>query len=410
MTSFHPRAIAAAARIVGPCLLLFSSTFAWGQQNSASASDASARPAPEAAVVLMFDPHEEDALALVGSIEADLAGVPVRLIREPRTRTELLTWLEAGRRRVKATGALGLFAVDVTRREGWRLFFLEPDGIPTLIRRMKPIPEHAPLDEAGITVHLLVEALLDGKHVEVTEPVLQEEPPEAAGSLREPAREKSEAAKTEGPERAAHPEPELSGPGPAQQGSGSGASGSASEGTREAGAGGVHPAFVFGLSTTKWLRGQPWQSGILTGAAVYLNQAWSVSVDYLWYPTLRYEASQATIALLRHPFAGRVSYRPSAGFSPVFALGTWADALSRQTLDAKVGYHGTGSANEWSWGMSGSVGLASPRLSGLSACLNLGLDVAARNIGFVVNNETPETVLSTNAVRPFWGVLLDFRL
>ena len=190
MTSFRARALVAVAFLLGLGSLLWAPTLAWGQEpTAASSSESPPPPQAEAAVVLMFDPHEDDSLALVGSIAAHLAGLPVRLIHEPRARTELLTWLSLGRSRVKATRSLGLFAVDVSRRDGWRLFFLEPDGVPTLIRRLKPTPEHAPLDEAGITVRLLVEALLDGKHVEVTEPVLREEPAEvgAASPRREPS-------------------------------------------------------------------------------------------------------------------------------------------------------------------------------------------------------------------------------
>lgn len=403
MTFFRLRAIVAATFLFGLGSLVGAPTLAWGQEPTAGGPSELPPPSQtEATVVLMFDPHEDDSLALVGSIAAHLAGVPVRLIHEPRARTELLTWLGAGRSRVKATRSLGLFAVDVSRRDGWRLFFLEPDGVPTLIRRLKPTPEHAPLDEAGITVRLLVEALLDGKHVEVTEPVLGEEPAEAGGTSPsgEPAPRKPPASGSSSSPRPAAPSP----------GSVSDASGSATNGAPQAGARGVYLAALVGLSTTKWLSSEGWQSGILTGAALYVDRAWSLSLDYVWYPKLRYQASDAAITLSRHPFAGRVSYRPSPGFSPIFCVGTWFDAISRQTVDANQGFHSTASTIEPAWGMNASAGLSSPRLSILSVRLDLGLDVAARNVSYIVRNETDKTVVATSAVRPFLGVLMDFRL
>jgi hypothetical protein len=161
---------------------------------------------------------------------------------------------------------------------------------------------------------------------------------------------------------------------------------------------------------TKWLSSEGWQSGILTGAGLYLDPAWSLSLDYVWYPKLRYQSSDAAITLWRHPVASRVTYRPSPGFSPVFSVGAWFDATLRETSDVNAGFHGTASTMEPSWGTSASVGLSSPRLSVLSVRLNLGVDLAARNVSYVVRNETTQTVLETSVARPFLAVLVDFRL
>jgi hypothetical protein len=402
MTSLPLRLIAAAARILGPGLLLSVCSLAEAQVPiEGRPTEPQVQSQADAAIVLMFDPRQEDSLALVGSIAAHLAGVPVRLLQEPRARTELLTWLEAGRGRTRAARALGLFAVDVSRREGWRLFFLEPDGVPTLIRRLKPTPDHAPLDEAGVTVHLLVEGLLDGKHVEVLEPVLREEPTEGGDTtptLPSP-----------------RPEPRQSGAPPARSAAAPPTEEGASEAkpvakdSREAAGRGFFPAVLVGLSTTKWLSGQGWQSSVLLGGAVYFER-WSASLDYLLAPQHQYQSAGAAIVLSRHPVAGRISYRSSRGFAPVFSVGAWVDAISRDTVETNAGYRGTPSTIEPSWGFSGSLGVSSPRLSILSVRLDLGLDLAARSVSYVVQNETAKTVLTTSPARPTLGVLLDFAL
>jgi hypothetical protein len=400
MISRQVRAIVAIARWFTVCSILGAPTVARGQVPLApSSSESPVQPQAEPTVVIMFDPRESDSLTLVGSIAAHLAGLPVRLINEPRTRTEILTWLEAGRSRVKAARALGLFAVDTSRRDSWRLFFLEPEGIPTLIRRLKPTPEYAPLDEAGITVRLLVEALLDGKHVDVVEPVLREEPPEAGESPPAPAPvpppAKQQGPSSSGTHGTASPpessdseadEPLL----PARE-----------EHER------VYASALLGLSTTKWLSAAGWQSGLLIGGGLYWAPPWSVTIDYTWYPKLSYRSPDATIELLRHPFAGHVNYRLSPDFSPVFALGAWLDAISRETAEPALGYRGTGSTTDVVWGLSASVGISSPRLSILRARLDLGLDLAGRRVGYGVRSETTQTVLTTSLFQPLLGVILE---
>jgi hypothetical protein len=122
------------------------------------------QPDGEPAIVLLFEPDQPDSEGLVRAIESHVVGLPVRVVLEPLARGDILKWFESGHLRAKARGAIGLFAIDTSRRDLWRLYFLDmEDGAPTLIRRLRPSPEHAPFDDAGVAVRLLVEALLDAK-------------------------------------------------------------------------------------------------------------------------------------------------------------------------------------------------------------------------------------------------------
>lgn len=172
----------------------------------------------------------------------------------------------------------------------------------------------------------------------------------------------------------------------------------------------IYPSALVGFSTTKWLSTAGWQSGVLIGASLHVGPTWSVALDYTWYPKLSYRSSDATIELGRHPVAGTVNYRPSRGFSPIFCLGTWLDPVSRRTVEPSLGYRGTGSTTDALWGVSASVGMSSPRLSIVSARLDLGLDLAGRRVGYVVRSETTKTVLTSNLVQPFLGVILELKL
>jgi hypothetical protein len=355
------------------------------------------------AIVLIFEPGRPDSDRLVRAIESHLVGLPVRVLLEPLARGEILKWFESGHLRAKAHGAIGLFAIETGRRDSWRLYFLDMDGAPTLIRRLRPSPEHAPLDDAGVAVRLLVEALLDAKPLELGEAALGGSATSGAPAL--PSRnQRSSAGKDSvaGPANTVSPRP--SEPTPAESDAAD-APETHPQPRREPGPLG----FFLGPVGTTWIAGRGWQFGAKGGAEVHLKATWSVAVDYTWYPTASLELENASIAWDRRPIAAQAAYRPSAGISPRFWLGMWGDAVRRRTLDSAAQYEGTSSVTTWSWGPAGGVGLATPSSWSFTALLDVGLDVATQRVEYVVEGATRQSATATRTFRPSVSLRVGWR-
>jgi hypothetical protein len=362
----------------------------------------------EPAIVLMFEPGQADSDRLVRAIESHLVGLPVRVVLEPLERGAILEWFESGHLRAKAHGAIGLFAIETGRRDLWRLYYLDRDGAPTLIRRLRPSPEHAPLDDAGVAVRLLVEALLDAKPLELGEPVLGGSP-EASGSPARPHSSRSQRPSASKGRTAKAPT--ADGPLPSESTPAESDPGEAAE---------THPqlrrepgplGFFLGPVGTTWVAGQAWQFGARGGAELHLKANWSVALDYTWYPTASLELENVSIAWDRHPIAAQVAYRPSAGISPRLWVGMWGDAVRRRTLDSAALYEGTSSVTTWSWGPAGGVGLASPSSWSFSALFDVGLDVATQRVEYVVQSATRQsaTETATRTFRPSVSLRVGWR-
>lgn len=356
-------------------------------------------PQPSASVVLlMFDPEQPGSIPLVSAIESHLMGLAVMVEREPIERSEILTWLEAGRSRVQARKALGLFAIDTRQRDTWRLFFLGPDGPPTLIRRLQPRPEYAPLDQAGVIVRLLVEALLDGKQVGMVEPVPRDEPAQSSVSASRPA---ADAKATDRSQASSAPAPDTAGA--------AADSDEVAPETRAQTSEGVRVAIAAGLSSTSWVVDKGWQFGALTGLGLRWKST-SLTLDYAWYPKLTHRVPEASISLSRHPLTARLAYRPAPGFSPLISLGAWLDPVTRSTLNTDSAHRSTASATSWSWGVVASAGVVTPRLASLSARLDLSVELAGRRVQYVVQSDNPGTLLTARSVRSVVSAILDYDL
>lgn len=357
-------------------------------------------------ILLVFEPGQPDSERLVHAIESHLVGLPVRVVLEPLARGEILKWFESGHLRARARGAIGLFAIETGRRDLWRLYFLDMDGAPTLIRRLRPSPEHAPLDDAGVAVRLLVDALLDARPLELDEPAPGGGPSASGSPARSlPRRDQRALERKQLGSRL----PQADSPRPSQPTPAESATGAALEPdprpNRRPG-----PLGIFlGPVGTNWIAGQAWQFGARGGAELHLNPAWSVALDYTWYPTASLELENTSIAWERHPVASQVAYRPSAGLSPRFWLGMWADAVTRTTLDTRADYQGTAPVTSWSWGPAGGVGLATPSSWSFGGLLDVGLDVATEPVEYVVQSATRQPATTTRTFRPSVSLRLGWR-
>jgi hypothetical protein len=353
------------------------------------------------AIVLLFEPERPDSSRLIRAIESHLVGLPVRVVLEPLARGEILAWLESGHARARARQALGLVAIDTGQGDLWRVFFLDVEGAPTLIWRLRPSPERAPLDEAGVAVRLLVEALLDAKPPSPVAPVLRREGTTARGAAQK------DGAKSKRPESSTDREPPESAP-PGEAPTPEPPPANDDEAPRPSSE--QRFGLFLGPTTTTWVANQGWQFGATAGVEVRVARSWSLALAYTWYPTLEYQEADANLSLSRHPAASYVAYAPVSGFSPRFWLGMWVDPVLRDTPETAATYQGTAAQTTWSWGPAGGIGVVSAPLSAFSARFDLGLEVDANRVEYVVQGETQDLLASTRRVRPFLRLCLGLRL
>jgi hypothetical protein len=372
---------------------------------------APSRPEPRAEahhtpiVVLLFDPDRPDSNRLISAIESHLAGLPVQVALEPLPRSDILTWLESGHIRARARQALGLLAIDTSRGDVWRLFFLDVDGAPTLIRRLPSSSKHAPLDEAGIAVRLLVEALLDSKQIP---------PADSMPDSGAPPRGRVPAAGT--PTKAAGT--------PTKKGGGATATGSKSleERSRERAVPKTeqmqaadtnrrqHPLSIFlGPAGATWLAQQAWQFGATAGAELDLAPAWPLAVAYTLYPALTYHLTDTDLTLSRYPVTSFLAYTPRFGLSPRFWLGLGVDAVHRETVATGATYRSTDAETTWSWGPIGGLGVVTPAVSAFSAHFDLGVQIPVRPIHYVTQPGS-RVVATSRPASPFVSICLSLRL
>ena len=359
--------------------LLSSAPNAQGEPAQSESGKARPEQSTEPLIVLMLDPAQPDSRVLADAIGSHLAGLPIRLVRQDVARTRLSTWLEQGRQRAQTLGALGLFVIDVRSDQSSRLFLLEPNGEPTLIRRLpaRRQSERVLLEEAGITVALLVEALLDGRHIGMLEPVPVDDAPPTVepGEVNDIERPPPPIAlqPAAAPTRSRRPQATLG----------------------------------LGLAGTTWLVDERWQLGVTTSLGVQFDSHWALALRYTWYPELTYELAGSDIALARHPVRAELAYRFSQELSPTARLGGWVDAVSRRTVATEPAYSAAAADTTWSWGFVGAAGLATPLRGALRAHFDVGLEVPTRRVEYAIQVETRRTLLATRSIRPVFEVALE---
>jgi len=350
-------------------------------------------------IVLLFEPDEADASRLISAIESHLVGLPVRVALEPAPHTDILTWLESGHARARARQALGVLAIDTSQGAVWRLFFLDTEGAPALIRRLRSSPEHAPLDEAGVAVRLLVEALLDSKEIEHDAML----PGNAAPDVTPPVAKPSESQSGGSPkvESASDSKGRLSTPDEVEE----------EAAARRRSRARDRPVLVFlGPVGTSWLDQKPLQLGAAAGIGMGFARGWSIAAGYTWYPSQTYRVEVTDLTLRRHPVVSYVAFTPRSGLSPRFSLGVTVDAVLRETVATREGYRSTSTTTTWSWGVLGAVGAVAPLGTSFVAGLDLGAQINAARIEFVAQGQSRDVLLATRRASPFLSLYIGLRL
>jgi hypothetical protein len=88
----------------------------------------------------------------------------------------------------------------------------------------------------------------------------------------------------------------------------------------------------------------------------------------------------------------------------------WVDPVRRDTPETAGAYRGTAAQTTWSWGPAGGVGVVSAPLSAFTARFDLGVEVDANRVEYVVQGQTRDLLASTRRVRPFLRLCLGLGL
>ncbi|HEY8945269.1 MAG TPA: hypothetical protein VIM73_13450 [Polyangiaceae bacterium] len=368
-------------RVLGFALWGFAATFATAGLARARPSGAALQA--DSVIVLVFDPDRPEATSAVRAIESHIGGTGVRIVQEPlRRNADLLAWLELAQQRARSLAALGVFAIDSDGGTELRVFFSEPDGEATLIRRIRnKSSSRVALEEAGIVVHSIVESLRAGGHVGMVEPG------------RRDANERDEE-RPSGSEKARVPD--AIGDGNADAAARVRVDEDAARLGRDV------RRLSLGLSGvgTSWATGEGWQLGVALGLQVRLTDVLGVQLEYSWFSELRVTRDETTFAVARHPFGAWLRYVPYAGFSPLFETGGFIDIVHRRTEYVAQPLRGTTGDGSWMWGVGGRAGMTASPQPFLRVSLTAGVDLAVVDVEYVVETESSRTLLSTRSVRP----------
>jgi hypothetical protein len=369
-----------AARVVLVALLL-SESVALSQSSSAATS---------ATIVVTFDAHSVEQGPAISAVKAHLSGLPVRIVIEPVEPARTLEdRLATSGSLALSRGALGTFSIEVGAHRELLIFFTEPDGSATLIRRLPAGQEgvRVALDQAAIVVRSLVEALLEGRRVGMAEegdapavqaverdsPRTKEQPPDASPNANGNDSLSSEplGLSDEEPE-----EPEIAGPIPARR----------------------TVAISGGYTGTDFASDTAWESGFALGLRWLALPVVYAAARYTFFPGMEAGDDTAQIWVTRHPIEFIAGYVGPARLSPNAELGLNVDYTGRDTLRTGAQYVPRPSDARWMIALGARAGLTWSATSTVQASLRGGADLLLTRYSYVI--PAGRAPISPHNIRP----------
>jgi hypothetical protein len=296
-------------------------------------------------VVFAVDPKSKDAEAMIEAVRAHLTGLPVRLVIDP-------TGVGAqGSDSGQGSWRIGTLTIDPGTPGEWVVSFTEPAIDTTLVRRIrvKPQAKRVALEEAAIVVRSMVEAILDGGHVGIARPRV-EEPPGAAPGSNAPWRSRRGIAAT-----------------------------AAYLGTTFASELGWQSGGLLGLR---------WQSsGLYAGLGIEI------------FATLTTNRPGTSILLVRHPGVVFVGYEGASRVAPTIELELMADYVTRSNAATAEGYEATPPSSRWFFGVGAMAGLSWSFLPRFRLLAQGGADWVINPYSYVIEPDGGVVVRPTS-IRP----------
>jgi hypothetical protein len=320
---------------------------------------AAAQPT-NARIVLTYDPSSEEQREALAAVRVHVGGSPVELVVESvEPGRDLAGRLAAAGTLATSHAALGTFSIEQAPDRSILVFFTEPGGSATLVRRL-PASEagtRVAIEQSAIVVSSLVEALLEGGRLGIV-----------------PERDQATDASV-----AEAPSPEPAPPAKAAP---------------------ADPAEVFlflGYVGTHPSGGLFWQSGAAAGVRWLVAPTTYVGARYTLIPAAEVDAGSTRVSIARRPVELLIGYASGTEVLMNFELSAIIEQTSRETLATDAAFEPTPPKSHWTFGLGPRAGaIVSP-----STALRLAIRTGADFLLSQPSYETDErTVVAPGRIRP----------
>jgi hypothetical protein len=342
---------------------------------------------------LTFDASSEAQKQAIAAIRAHVRGLPAEIVVIPVEHEESLAQrLAASGSLAAARDALGTLYIQFAEDGALLIFFTEPDGEATLIRRLPADRQGArvALEQAAIVARSLIEALIDGGRVGLAPeasrglaPEPEAEAPSNTEELPEPPEGTAEAERAE-------PAPAETSSDPAETSSDDTANGSASD--RE------WIAVTGGYTLTHFAAGLPWQSGFSAGFHWLVTPRFYSGARYTFFPALTAGTDDVVVSIHRYPIEVLFGYRGPGAFALGGELGMLADHTLRTTVRTSASFRATSPESRWMFAFATRAGACWSPTPGIRVALRGGADFVLTRYSYRV--ESGEAAQSPDWVRP----------
>jgi hypothetical protein len=335
--------------------------------------------------VLTYDPRSERQQQALAAVRAHLQGLSVELVTESiAPDRDFAARLAASGALATSHSALGTFSIEQGADRSILVFFTEPGGSATLVRRLptSELDHRVAIEQAAIVVRSLVEALLEGgrvgvvaKGAESAAPPRGEAPaspestrrPRKSGAAASTPRESSTGAFTTEPRPA---------PGDAAS----------------------HRFFVFlGYAGAYAGRELSWQQGASASARWLFAPTAYFGARYTLIPSSEVDTPAARISVTRRPAELLFGYAAGTWVLANLELSALFEQSSRETLATDAAFEPTRASSHWSFGMGPRAGAMLAPWAALRVAVRGGIDFMVAQPTYTT---AEQTIAAPARVRP----------
>jgi hypothetical protein len=355
---------------------------------------------PTAAIVITFDPNAVQEERVVAAVKAHLSGLPVRVLVRPLIRSGSVgqNVARAGAL-ATASAALGTSSIEVGDDGAFLIYFTEPGGESTLIRRLPPNDEgvRVTVEEASIVVRSLVLALLEGRRIGMAKPADARADAERPRKGQPPPQKRKD--ERSSPSKRAAPPPNAEDPPSAVNSPAEDATGSAAgeDGWRASGSDSV-VAVTAGYAGTHFATNTSWQSGFTPGFRWVAFRPMYVAARYTFFPKLEGGTKETAVSVARHPGELAIGYVGSTRLAANAELGIVFDYTSRQTRSNGPGFEPTPTSRRSTLAFGARAGASFAFVPAVELALRGGADFLVTRYAYVMPDG--RTVAAPHGVRP----------
>jgi hypothetical protein len=334
--------------------------------------------------VLTYDPSSERQQQALAAVRAHLRGLSVELLTESVAQDrDLAERLAASGALATSHSALGTFSIEQGADRSILVFFTEPGGSATLVRRLptSELDDRVAIEQAAIVVRSLVEALLEGGRLGVVAKGAESsapprgKAPASPESTRQPR--KSDATASTPPESSPSPfttEP----PAPGEAAS--------------------HRFFVFlGYAGAYAGSELSWQQGASASARWLFAPTAYFGARYTLIPSSEVDTPAARISVTRRPAELLFGYAAGTRVLANLELSALFEQSSRETLATDAAFEPTRASSHWSFGMGPRAGAMLAPWAALRVAVRAGVDFMVAQPTYTT---AEQTVAAPARVRP----------